>query len=75
MPLKNEIVDAGIDDEAIEVQRPSCCCGRTWTDQAGDRTPCRIFDMSSIELGVMRAWSTWNRWKTLDKRTKTRLLR
>ena len=22
MPIKNEIVDAGIDDEAIEVQRP-----------------------------------------------------
>ena len=35
VPNENEIVDEGIDDEAIEVQRPKCCCDRTWTDQAG----------------------------------------
>ena len=53
MPSKHEIVDADIDDEANEVQQSLCCCGRTWTDQAGDRTPCCIW--TCIELGVMRA--------------------
>ena len=44
MPIENEIVDAGIGDTAIEVQRPKVV--------AVGRGP---LDMPSIELGVMRA--------------------
>ena len=48
IPVENEIVDAGIDDEAIEVQRPNVVViGR-------GQTMLRL-DMPSIKLGVMCA--------------------
>ena len=52
MPVESEIVDASIDDEAIEVQRPNVVAiGRGPTKS---NTTFRL-DSFSIELGVMRA--------------------
>ena len=50
MPIENQIVDAGIDDEAIDVRRPKCCCDRTWTDQTGDPTPCCAWPCPASDL-------------------------
>ena len=55
MPFENEIVDAGIDDEAIEAQQPPMLL-RSAVDRPSWRSSTMLhLDMTSIELGVMRA--------------------
>ena len=55
MPIGNEIVDAGIDDEATEVQRPNAVVVRRGPTKLELNTVLHL-DMPSIELRMMRAW-------------------
>ena len=54
MPIEDEIVDEGVDDEAAEVQRPNVVvAGRGPTSLRSNTT--LHLDMPSVELCVMRA--------------------
>ena len=55
MPIEKEIVDAGIDAEAIEVQRPCVV--------AVGRGPTKLEIMLHLDVSCMHE-STWNRRKT-----------
>ena len=64
MVVHSEIVDAGIDDEAIEVWQPHVVAVGRWTDQAVGHGPTKLEIEHHVEIGVCLHESTWNRWKT-----------